>query len=411
MARKKLTKKQQKQIKKFAIANWKVLIVIFLLFVCLAVVAYYQGWLNFLFDDEEVPEFKSTAGGYVTTVDSFKDMRVTFLDVGQGDCIIIELPDGKNMIIDSGDTSSEVEKSISDFTKSRNITVFDYVLLTHTDEDHVGNMDWVFENYICGFVFMPNVNSTHAKAGTLEDGINPEYVKGGKKVDTLCYYDFLKAVDDENCYMEIFNRNSDFANTITCGDIAKQYVFDFLTPTALRSEIAYSIANNYSPLMTLEYGGKKIMFTGDAQTDVLSEFINAYGSEDNNIDILKVGHHGAINATTAEFISEIDPEYAVIQCGQGNGYGHPEKDVLNILKSHDSNMKIYRNDTNGNITVSIRVDGNISWDFENSDMSYNMTCGDDLKNIVISYYSPESDVISDILENLEVVPSKEFAVA
>ena len=79
------------------------------------------------------------------------------------------------------------------------------------------------------------------------------------------------------------------------------------------------------------------MFTGDAEEEMLEEYVETY-SNTNNIDVLKVGHHGSYNATTQEFVDAIDPEFAVIQCGLYNEYGHPHAQALQILKTHDENI-------------------------------------------------------------------------
>ena len=98
---KKLTKKQKKQVRNFVSRNIILVSVLLIIIVSFVVFAYYRGWLDKFFKKEETPTL-STAGGYVTTVDNLKDIKVNFLDVGQGDSMIIELPDGKHMIIDSG---------------------------------------------------------------------------------------------------------------------------------------------------------------------------------------------------------------------------------------------------------------------------------------------------------------------
>ena len=85
----------------------------------------------------------------------------------------------------------------------------------------------------------------------------------------------------------------------------------------------------------LEYMGKRIMFTGDAEEENIAEYVAMY-SNTYNIDVLKVGHHGSSNATTQPFINAIDPEYAIIQCGEGNSYGHPHKTVLDMFYNYDN---------------------------------------------------------------------------
>ena len=92
------------------------------------------------------------------------NLNVYFLDIGQGDCSIIVFPDNKTMIIDSGNRYSAQKQKIKEFTDFLNIETLDYMLLTHADADHVGSMDYVFENYEVKHVFRPNVLSTHSKA-------------------------------------------------------------------------------------------------------------------------------------------------------------------------------------------------------------------------------------------------------
>jgi beta-lactamase superfamily II metal-dependent hydrolase len=136
--------------------------------------------------------------------------------------------------------------------------------------------------------------------------------------------------------------------------------------------------------MTLEYGDKKIMFTGDAETDNLDEYVENYGSL-NNVDVLKVGHHGSNNATTEAFIQAIDPEYAIIQCGVDNGYGHPHQATIDILSGHDGGITIYRNDTNGLITMSMPFSGDLEFDLEKDDCSKNYYNGAQIKSLLIDY--------------------------
>ena len=150
---KRLTKREKQKLNKLATKHWRVTIAIILLIAMFLVLAYFMGWLDKFFKKDD--PVLSTAGGYSTTVDSLDDLEINFLDVGQGDCIIIELPDGKNMIIDSGKYNS-CQDVISDFTEANDIDTFDYLLLTHQDDDHAGNMNWVIDNYKVNYIFRPN---------------------------------------------------------------------------------------------------------------------------------------------------------------------------------------------------------------------------------------------------------------
>lgn len=384
--RKPSAKKRRKDIEKVADKHLLPIIFILIALMIVLTVLYFTGTLQVILDkyifpptqeeeelgDDNASDGESSSDGQggsndgqgstslagknlTTTVDTLKDLVITFLDVGQGDCIILELPDGKNMIIDSGDKSNANKQTIADFTESKGITTFDYLLLTHQDSDHVGNMDWVIDNYEIKYIFRPNmktVNETYAPQ--LPDEFN---TGSSFTTDTVIYGKFMLSAYNEGCPVEIFYKDSDFTNTILYMEETYTYSFDFLTPTAEKaSDIYYKDNNNYSPVILFEYCGTKIMFTGDAEKENLGEYVLTYGNT-YNVDILKVGHHGSENATTSAFVEAIDPEYAIIQCGLNNKYGHPHAEALNRLSGYDSNMIIYRTDNNGNIELTIEADG------------------------------------------------------
>lgn len=364
----KISKRTKNKIKKFAFKNFFLCLFLTLVIVGVIVFGYFQGWFDKYLKKEE---YKSTAGGYVTNVTTLSDLKINFLDVGQGDCIIIQLPDGKNMIIDSGQFE-KAQTSIEEFTTANNITTFDYLLLTHADRDHVDKMSWVIDTYDIKYIFRPNNYSDNTISKDLPSEFNTK-TDGGYVVTTKVYANFMLSAYNEKCPVEIFNKDSDFTNKIIYNEQELSYTFDFLTPIADREKISYSDPNNYSPIMMLTYMDKKIMFTGDAEEKMLAEYVEAYGSA-NNVDVLKVGHHGSENATTTAFLQAIDPEYAIIQCGANNKYGHPHAEALNRLVGYDSNMSIYRNDTNGKITLCINS-SKFEFTMENNDCSANLEAG------------------------------------
>lgn len=397
---KKLTKKQQKQVHKFVQANWTVLLVLVLLLAILVGVAYYMGWLDILFNnDDGVPNY-STAGGYTTEVDNFGDLQVNFLQVGQADCIVIELPDSRTMVIDTGDSSSD-RKVISKFFNENNIRYVDYLLITHSDSDHVGNADWLLETYDVGFIFRPYVYSNNSISAGIPDTFNK---KNSNSKAYYCisdiYANFIVFAYNEGCTVEYFNKDSDFSNTLKCGESSMTYTFDFLTPTASVKNISYTNSNDYSPIMMLEYAGRKIMFNGDAEEENLEEYCNTYGDA-NDVDVLKVGHHGSKNATTDEYINNINPEYAVIQNGLHGTYLHPHQETLNILTSNQ--VEVYRTDNNGNITLTVTPSGEMSWEFEDDDMSENLLNG----TIMYNKYGKSSKT-SSVREENDLEQLQEF---
>lgn len=415
---KKLTKKEKKQINNFIIRNWTVIIVLVLLVAVLFGVAYYMGWLDILFGDDGIdPPVYSTAGGHTTEVAEFGDLQVNFLQVGQADCIVIELPDGKTMMIDTGDDTTD-RTVISQFFNENNIEYIDYLLITHSDRDHVGNADWVLQTYDVSFIFRPFVYSNNAVSEDIPDTFNKKSSNSKAYVCTSkIYANFIVSAYNEGCTVEYFNKDSDFTNTLQCGESSMTYTFDFMTPTAKREEISYTDANNYSPIMMLEYAGKRVMFNGDAEEKNLGEYCDNYGDK-YDVDVLKVGHHGSKNATTEEYISNIKPEYAVIQNGLHKTFLHPHQETLDILTNN--NVEVYRTDNNGNITLTVTSSGEMSWEFEDDDMSENLLNG----TIMYQKYGENAQTTSGVresdLEQLQEILSlciidsdrkKEFLVA
>lgn len=370
---KRLSKKDKRKINNFVLKHWKFFLVMILLVVGLFVMAYYFGWLDILFKGDEDKSL-STAGGYVTEVTEFGELQVNFLQVGQADCIVIELPDSKVMMIDTGDSSSD-QSVITKFFEENNIKAIDYLLITHSDSDHVGNADWVLNNYVVRYIFRPSVYSDNSLSAEIPSTFNVKSTIDGTYVcASNVYARFIVSAYNEGCTTEFFNKDSDFSNTLKCGEEEMKYTFNFLTPTASREEISYGDANNFSPIMMLEYGGRRVMFNGDAELENLNEYVTTYGSE-YNVDVLKVGHHGSRNATTLEYINAIDPEYAVIQNGLHKTFQHPHQETLDILTGHENGVEIYRTDNNGNITLTISYGGNMSWQFDSDDMSKNLYNG------------------------------------
>ena len=139
-------------------------------------------------------------------------------------------------------------------------------------------------------------------------------------------------------------------------------------------DIEYSDANDYSPIMLLTYGETKLLLTGDAETEMEQEFLTHYTSN-MDVDILKVGHHGSETSTSQALLDLVNPEYAVIQCGNNKTYQHPRQATLDRLSAED--ITVYRTDNNGTIVLTIEytdldVDGDV-FDFTlaNTDCSRN----------------------------------------
>ena len=237
--------------------------------------------------------------------------RVIFINVGQGDSILLEFPHNKNILIDSGGnySNSDISRNIiSPFLKSEGIYKLDYYIGTHGDYDHMGEAINLVNNF--------NVEKVIFNCGPYND-LEKELIKVLDK-KKIKYYSCIKELN-----------------------IDKNKLYFLQTKE-------YDNENDNSNVIYTELNGYKFMFMGDAGATTEKEIINKYNLS--NIDVLKVGHHGSKTSSGKEFINEINPKYSVISVGKNNRYGHPNKEVLNTLE----NSKIYRTDEDGSIMFKIK---------------------------------------------------------
>lgn len=242
-------------------------------------------------------------------------LAVHYIDVGQGDSILIQLH-GKNMLIDAGPTDSR--NKLIKYLKKLKISKLDYVVETHPHEDHIGGMSKVLSTFTIGSFYAPRVTT-----------------------QTKSFEDMVRALDKKNLKIHVVKpgMSFDFGGKANC------------TVLAPNSE-KYTDLNNYSTVIKFNYGNNKFLFTGDAQK--LSEDEMIKKDYDLSCDVLKVGHHGSRSSTSDEFLKLVTPKIAVISCGKGNDYGHPHKPTLDKLKN--INVIIYRTDIDG--TITLVSDGN-----------------------------------------------------
>jgi len=237
-------------------------------------------------------------------------LQVHFIDVGQGDSILIQV-NNKNLLIDSGPNKSE--DKLKKYLKELNISKFDYIIATHPHEDHIGNMSYIINNFDVLNFYAPKVeNSTKAFETMVESLIRKD----------------LK--------IKVLKAN------IKSIDLGKNIVVDVFSPLSN----SYEDLNNYSPIVKISYGNTSFLFTGDAEELSENEVLNA--GFDLKCDVLKIGHHGSSSSTSEKFLKASNPSIAVISVGEDNTYGHPTDTVLSRLKE----TKIYRTDINGNIVIT-----------------------------------------------------------
>jgi competence protein ComEC len=255
-------------------------------------------------------------------------LRVTVIDVGQGDSILIETPSGKTMLIDGGGSNDETQvdpnnvglKTVIPYLHYRGISHLDIVLLTHPHSDHVGGLVAVVRE---------------EKVDSVLDGTVLPY-------PTPSYNAFLTEVRDEHIPYAHAERGThlDFRDGVTC---------DVLNPPAdgrpYGTDLGNTTVNNYSAVVRVTYGRTHFLLDGDAE-DEAEENMLASGA-DVSADVLKCGHHGAGNATCDDWLNAVRPTYAAISCGLHNVFGHPNPATLARLRAHD--VKTYVTAHNGAI--------------------------------------------------------------
>ncbi|MFS1513567.1 DNA internalization-related competence protein ComEC/Rec2 [Chengkuizengella sp. SCS-71B] len=268
---------------------------------------------------------------------------VRFIDVGQGDSIVIQTPKNKVILVDGGGTFSftksneewrnrkdpyEVGKDVVVPTlRKQGVHEIDYLIISHLDFDHIGGLIATIEKIPVNHIIFN---------GTL---------KNNETVQQLFHLANEKRIP---------------LYKVEFGEVLKldQYTtIHFLHPAELEELYLESEQNEQSIVFLLKMYQTKILFTGDIDQVTESAILNRLNPNQSKIDILKVAHHGSKSSSSTEWLSYWQPKAAVISVGNNNLYGHPHHDVLMNLENH--NLKIYRTDIQGEIKLEIRANG---WD-------------------------------------------------
>lgn len=237
-------------------------------------------------------------------------LNVHFIDVGQGDCIMLE-SQGKVVLIDAGE--NEYSDFVCEYLKSYDISTIDYVIATHPHSDHCGGLKKVIDTFEC-----------------------KNFITTQSDQQTNTWLNVLSAVEENNTnYID-----AQVGATYSFGESS----FEILAPCGS----GYESYNDYSVVVKATCGNTSFLLTGDAEKVSEKEMIE--NGADLSCDVLKVGHHGSTTSSSSEFLSYANPSYAVITCGKDNDYGHPHKETLDSLKYRG--ITTYRTDDFGTIIAS-----------------------------------------------------------
>lgn len=251
---------------------------------------------------------QSDSGAPSTTAQTSANVTIKFIDVGQGEAILIALPE-KTVLIDAGPTgsASKIEQVLQELGRNK----IDYLVATHPDEDHIGGMADVISSTQIGTIYAPN-----------------------KTNNTATYRKFLTAIQNNNLQITL-------AEAGTIIDQTDDYKLEILWP---KKDANFPETNDYSIIIKLTVGNKTFLFTGDAPTNAI------LNSNPGHIDVLKLSHHGSRTGTTEVLIHKLSPTYAVLSYAVDNSYGHPMQSVLNALHKHS--VEVWGTGANGTITIT-----------------------------------------------------------
>jgi len=261
-------------------------------------------------------------------------LRVTAIDVGQGDSTLIQTPGGRTILIDGGGSGDETDADASDvgvkivvpFLSYLGINRLDVLVLTHPHGDHVGGLAAVLRAQ---------------EIGTILDGTTLPY-------PSPAYAQFRALAH---------RRRIPYARAVRgmgldMGDGVRLRVLNPPPSPAFGTAATYGTGtddaaiNNYSASLLVQYGRTRFVLTGDAETEAEGAMLDAHA--DLACDVLKAGHHGSRNATGDDWLSRLQPRQAVISCGRHNHFGHPAPSTLARLDAHG--VQTFRTDHQGAVT-------------------------------------------------------------
>ena len=257
-----------------------------------------------------------------------KNLKIYFVDVGQGDCTFIVTPKNKTILIDGGgSTGSDFdvgESTLIPYILDRGYKKIDLMFISHFDQDHVGGLLTVLKEL---------------------------------KVNRVCISKQEENSENYQKFLEIIKEKDIPVTIVKLGDkikIENSLYFDILWPQ--EDQITENRINNNAIVMKLNYNGFSCLFTGDIEKIAEDKMVSLY--KDKFVlesDILKVAHHGSKTSTTENFLELVNPKNCLIGVGKNNLFGHPSNEIVERLEKLD--VKVYRTDINGEISIIVNNKG------------------------------------------------------
>lgn len=245
-------------------------------------------------------------------------LLVTFLDVGQGDCIFLQSPSGNTLLVDGGPESAT--QTVLDFLDEKGVIGLDAVIASHLHADHIGGLISVIDVYPVGKYYEPPFDA-----------------------ESEVYFQLRDALSENNVTVL-----SPLASSNSLIDWDRDVEIRILSPYGIDYGRVDDF-NDTSYILRVTYQNTSLLLTGDATQVAEKLALKALPNSYFKADVLKVGHHGSKNSTSTKFLDAVNPSIAVISCGLNNEYGHPNQELLDRLNKR--NITIYRTDRDGSITL------------------------------------------------------------
>lgn len=253
-------------------------------------------------------------------------LEVSYLDVGQGDCAVVRMPDGTTMLIDCGGQPyrhGPGRSAVGPYLWNSGIRRIDYVVVSHPQPDHISGLPFLIDTFDVGQVW---------EGGLVSDGLAYRSLRGAVAEDGVPRFVAPQGMEEDIGGVKVQVLHNAFSDTQD-------------TDAGLNTRI-----NNRCLVVRLRYRDVSFLFTGDSEKEAQYSMLGGSPRLPLRSDVLKVSHHGSRNACLTAFLTAVSPKVAVISAGRSNRFGHPSPDTVNALGS--AGADVYCTAWDGAVTVS-----------------------------------------------------------